>query len=197
MIKTFKCKETQKIFRRQYSTKLPSDIQNAAFRKLRMINRSYTLNDLKVPPANRLEMLAGKRKGQYSIRINDQWRICFRWIDNNALDVEITDYHWGNKMRNNKIPSLHPGVVLFEEFLKPLKISQNQLGRDLGVSARRINEIVHGKRSVTANTALRLARYFGNSPQFWLGLQVDYDLDVETDRLSNRIEREVKKLAYA
>ncbi len=100
-------------------------------------------------------------------------------------------------MRNNKIPPLHPGEVLLEEFLKPLKISQNQLGRDLGVSARRINEIIHGKRSITADTALRLARYFGNSPQFWLGLQIDYDLDVETDRLSHRIEKEVKKLAYA
>jgi len=100
-------------------------------------------------------------------------------------------------MRNNKIPPLHPGEVLLEEFLKPLNISQNQLGRDLGVSARRINEIIHGKRSITANTALRLARYFGNSPQFWLGLQMDYDLDVETDRLLPRLEREVKKLAYA
>jgi len=97
-------------------------------------------------------------------------------------------------MRNNKIPPLHPEEVLFEEFLKPLNISQNQLGRDLGMSARRINEIIHGKRAVTADTALRLARYFGNSPQFWLGLQVDYDLDVETDRLSDRIGKEVKKL---
>ncbi len=96
-----------------------------------------------------------------------------------------------------KIPPLHPGEVLFEEFLKPMNISQNQLGRGLGVSARRINEIVHGKRSVTADTALRLARYFSNSPQFWLGLQMDYDLDVETDRLSSRIEKEVQKLAYA
>ncbi len=100
-------------------------------------------------------------------------------------------------MPNKKIPPLHPGEVLFEEFLKPMNISQNQLGRALGVSARRINEIVHGKRSITADTALRLARHFGNSPQFWLGLQMDYDLDVETDRLSARIEKEVKKLAYA
>lgn len=100
-------------------------------------------------------------------------------------------------MPKNKIPPLHPGEVLFEEFLKPMDISQNQLGRGLGVSARRINEIVHGKRSITANTALRLARYFGNSPQFWLGLQMDFDLDVETDRLSSRIEKEVKKSAYA
>lgn len=93
MIKTFKCKETEKIFSRNYSKELPHDIQRAAFRKLRMIDRSKTLTDLKVPPANRLEMLSGRRKGQYSIRINDQWRICFKWVDNNALEVEITDYH--------------------------------------------------------------------------------------------------------
>ena len=95
------------------------------------------------------------------------------------------------------IPPLRPGEVLHEEFLKPMNMSQNQLGRGLGVSARRINEIIHGKRSVTADTALRLARHFGNSPQFWLGLQMDYDLDVETDRLSTRIEKEVKQLASA
>ena len=93
MIKTFKCKETEKIFHREYSKKLPRDIQRIAFRKLRMIDRSITLSDLKIPPANRLEKLSGERKGQYSIRINDQWRICFKWIDNNALEVEITDYH--------------------------------------------------------------------------------------------------------
>ncbi len=93
MIKTFKCKETEKIFGREYSRKLPRDIQKAAFRKLRMIGRSKTLSDLKIPPANRLEKLSGKRKGQYSIRINDQWRIYFKWVDNNAFGVEITDYH--------------------------------------------------------------------------------------------------------
>jgi len=93
MIKTFKCKETEKIFRREYSRKLPYSIQRIALRKLRMIDRSRTLDDLKIPPANRLEMLSGKRKGQYSIRINEQWRICFKWMDNNALGVEIADYH--------------------------------------------------------------------------------------------------------
>ena len=93
MIKTFKCKKTEKVFDREYSRKLPRNIQRVAFRKLRMIDRSITLNDLKVPPANRLERLSGKRKGQYSIRVNNQWRICFKWIDNNALAVEITDYH--------------------------------------------------------------------------------------------------------
>ncbi len=93
MIESFKCKETERIFNRQFSRKLPQDIQKIAFRKLRMLNRSSTLNDLKVPPANRLETLSGKRKGQYSIRINDQWRICFKWEKGNAYDVEITDYH--------------------------------------------------------------------------------------------------------
>ncbi|MHC4168143.1 MAG: type II toxin-antitoxin system RelE/ParE family toxin [Planctomycetota bacterium] len=93
MIKTFKCKETEKIFHREYSKKLPHDIQRVAFRKLRMIDRSQTLHDLKVPPANKLEKLSGRRKGRYSIRVNDQWRICFGWIDDNATDVEITDYH--------------------------------------------------------------------------------------------------------
>ncbi|MBA7607088.1 Toxin HigB-1 [subsurface metagenome] len=93
MIKTFKCKETEKIFRREYSRKLPHNVQGAAFRKLRMIDRSRTLNDLKIPPANMLEKFSGKRKGQYSIRINDQWRICFEWVDNNASRVEVVDYH--------------------------------------------------------------------------------------------------------
>ena len=93
MIKTFKCKETEKIFHREYSKKLPRDIQRLAFRKLRMMDRSQTITDLRIPPANRLKKLSGQRKGQYSIRINDQWRICFGWVDNNAVEVEITDYH--------------------------------------------------------------------------------------------------------
>ena len=100
-------------------------------------------------------------------------------------------------MKAQKIPPIHPGEILFEEFLKPMNISQNQLGRDLGVSPRRINEIVHGKRSITADTALRLATYFGTSPSFWLGLQMDYDLDVAEDTLSSKIKKEVQNLAAA
>jgi len=96
-----------------------------------------------------------------------------------------------------KIPPVHPGEVLFEEFLKPMNISQNRLGRDLKVSPRRINEIIHGRRSITAGTALRLSRYFGISARFWLGLQMDYDLDVETEKLSKRIEIDVGQLAPA
>ncbi|MCK5802265.1 MAG: HigA family addiction module antidote protein [Lentisphaeria bacterium] len=100
-------------------------------------------------------------------------------------------------MTDEKIPPVHPGEILFEEFLHPLGISQNRLGMDLGVSPRRINEIIHAKRSVTADTALRLGRYFGNSAGFWLGLQMDYDLDVAEERLADRISREVRTLALA
>jgi toxin HigB-1 len=93
MIRSFKDKETQNLFERKRSRKLPSDIQQVALRKLRMLNRADTLQDLRVPPANRLERLIGDREGQHSIRINDQWRICFSWKDGDALNVEIVDYH--------------------------------------------------------------------------------------------------------
>ncbi len=96
-----------------------------------------------------------------------------------------------------KIPPIHPGEILIEEFMKPLGISQNQLGHDLGVSPRRINEIVHARRSITADTALRLARYFGNSASFWMGLQMDFDLDTATDALANTIKHQVHQLAVA
>jgi len=93
MIESFQCKETEKLFARQFSKKLPTQIQQMAFRKLRMLNRSSSIQDLRVPPASRLEALSGERKGQYSIRINQQWRICFVWKDGNAHQVEIVDYH--------------------------------------------------------------------------------------------------------
>ena len=96
-----------------------------------------------------------------------------------------------------KIPPVHPGEILLKDFLEPMGISQSQLGRDLGVSPRRVNEIVHGKRSVTADTALRLSAYFGNSASFWLGLQMDYDLDVAQDSLSKKIHKEVHQLTIA
>jgi len=94
-----------------------------------------------------------------------------------------------------KLSPIHPGDVLLEEFIKPMNLSQNRLAIDIGVDARGINEIVLGKRSITADTALRLARFFGNSPQFWLGLQTQYDLDITEDQLGKRLEREVRPLA--
>jgi addiction module HigA family antidote len=95
-------------------------------------------------------------------------------------------------MSEKRIQPIHPGEILNEEFLIPLNLSQNKLGADLGVSPRRINEIVQGKRSVTADTALRLSRYFNMSPEFWLALQMDYDLALEQDEKALRIAKEVK-----
>ncbi len=93
MIKSFKSKETKKIWHGEISLRLPQDIQHIARRKLRMLNNAIQLNDLKVPPNNRLEALKGKRTGEYSIRVNDQWRICFKWRNGNVLSVIIEDYH--------------------------------------------------------------------------------------------------------
>ncbi len=96
-----------------------------------------------------------------------------------------------------KMDPLHPGEILLKEFLKPMNLSQNKLALAIRVPARRINEIVHGKRRITADTALRLAKYFKMSPQFWLGLQMDYDLDVAEDHLADRIENEVQEYQSA
>lgn len=97
----------------------------------------------------------------------------------------------------DKLAPVHPGEVLLEEFIKPMELSQNRLAIDIGVDTRRINEIVLGKRAITADTALRLSRFFGNSPQFWMGLQSQYDLDVAQDQLGKRLDREVRPYVTA
>ena len=96
-----------------------------------------------------------------------------------------------------QLPNIRPGEILLKEFLEPLHLSQNRAARDISVPPRRLNEIVLGKRRVTADTALRLARYFGSSERFWLGLQADYDLEEARRRLGNRLEREVRTAEFA
>ncbi len=98
-------------------------------------------------------------------------------------------------MPPERLPQIHPGEILLEEFLKPMGISQYRLAKDISVPPRRINEIVHGKRAITANTALRLSRHFGMSERFWMNLQTRYDLEVEKDRLGSRLDSEVQRLA--
>jgi len=97
-------------------------------------------------------------------------------------------------MKDKRIDPVHPGEILLEEFLSPMNLSQNKIALDMRVPARRINEIILGKRRITADTALRLARYFNMSPQFWLGLQMDYDLDITEDKIGERIQQEVHSL---
>ncbi len=93
MIRSFRCKETEKVWQGQMSRKFPGDIQDRALRKLRQLDAALTMDDLRNPPSNRLEALKGDRKGQWSIRVNDQWRICFHWTDGEASNVEMVDYH--------------------------------------------------------------------------------------------------------
>ncbi len=98
-------------------------------------------------------------------------------------------------MTENMLPPIHPGEILLEEFLKPMGISQYRLAKDISVPPRRINEIVHGKRAISPNTALRLSRFFGLSERFWMNMQVRYDLEIEKDKLEDRLETEVSVLA--
>ena len=134
------------------------------------------------------------RKGSHSIRINKRWRICFVWHDGDAHDVEIVDYHRGVKMgTEEKLDPIHPGEILLEDFMKPMGISINRLARDLDVPPGRISEIVNGKRSVTADTALRLGKFFGVSPETWVGLQADYDLRVARRAVGPEIEERVRE----
>ena len=100
-------------------------------------------------------------------------------------------------MSKQKLPSIHPGEILLEEFLKPMGISQYRLAKDISVPARRINEIVHGTRAISPDTALRLSRYFGLSERFWVNLQARYNLEMEKDRLKDRLDKEVRVYAMA
>ena len=93
MIRSFKCREAERLWQGQSSRRFPGDVQNRTLRKLRQLDAALTVDDLRNPPGNRLEPLRGDRKGQMSIRVNEQWRICFRWLDGDALDVEMVDYH--------------------------------------------------------------------------------------------------------
>jgi addiction module HigA family antidote len=153
------------------------------------------LDDLRVPPGNRLERLRGDRAGQHSIRINDQWRICFRWHGGDAYEVEICGLPLGKRMMAKRLPPVNPGEILLQELLAPLGISQYRCAKDINVPPRRMNEIVHGTRAISADTALRLARYFVTSERSWLNLQAQYGLDVEYYRLADRIEREIEPRA--
>ncbi|MCE2435756.1 MAG: HigA family addiction module antidote protein [Candidatus Latescibacteria bacterium] len=180
MIKSFKDKETEKLFRGQFSRKLPQNIQRVAARKLEQLNAATVLETLRVPPGNRLEALSHDRQGQHSIRVNDQWRVCFIWRNDNAFDAK------------RDFPPIHPGEILFEDFLKPLQINQYHLARSIGVPPRRINEIVHGKRGITADTALRLGRFFRMEAQFWMNLQTRYELETTLEALADRLDQEVQ-----
>jgi antitoxin HigA-1 len=187
MIRSYGGKVTAAVAHGLFVKSLPRDVQKIALRKLRQINAAASLDDLRIPPGNRLERLAGDRAGQYSVRINAQWRICFRWMGampmksrswitteagEMTLHEEFVDVATGERL-----PNVHPGEILREDFLVPMGLTKNALATAIGVPATRIGEIVRGRRSVSADTDLRLSRFLGTSEGFWLRLQTEYDLE--------------------
>jgi addiction module HigA family antidote len=173
--------------------RFPPIIQRLAIRKFDILNAAYRLEDLREPPGNRLEALKGDLAGYHSIRVNDQWRIIFRWEDNNASEVSLTDYHWAkevSKMLPENRVTTHPGEILKEEFLDPMGITQMAFAEHLGIPLQRVNEVIRGKRGVTPETAWLFSQALGTTPQFWMNLQNAYDL---TSRRPQRsVERFVK-----
>jgi antitoxin HigA-1 len=209
MIQRFKDEDTAELFQERKNRRW-QNIKAVALRKLDIINAVPILTDLRVPPGNHLEALKGNRQGQHSIRINDRYRICFVWKDDGAHEVRNCGLSRRLKALGgaSSMPLIkpatgwkfsavttHPGTVLLEEFLEPLGISQNKLAMDIHVPATRIGEIVHGDRAVTTDTALRLARYFETSAEFWLNLQSNYDLSKARIEKEEQIAQEVH--AYA
>jgi proteic killer suppression protein len=217
VIRSFADKRTAALFAGVAIRGVDLRMQRRARIKLLMLDAARTLSDLQSPPGNRLEALKGDRTGQYSIRINIQWRLCFVWRDGDAWDVEIVDYHsrsstiieevtmgitrqqldrgeidFSDVASDQRIGPISPGKILRDEFLEPLGLSVYALAKALGVSRSRINDIVLGRRGVTAETALRLARYFDTTPDFWLRLQTAHDLETAKATLGARVAAEVK-----
>lgn len=192
MIKTFADRVTLAMFRGLFVKSFDRAVQDRAHRKLRLIDAAASIGDLRVPPGNRLEKVTGDRRGRYSIRVNDQWRICFAWRDGDAYDVEFVDYHrqeggmsiqrddaveLGDIASGERMAPVHPGVILREEFLDPAGITAYRLAKAIHVPKNRVTGILNGDRSITSDTALRLSAFFGTTAVLWMNLQARYDLD--------------------
>ncbi len=165
MIQSFRDDATADLFRERNTRaarRLPREIWRVVQRKLKLLDAAARLDDLAVPAGNRLELLKGAQAGRHSIRVNDRYRVTFSWEKGHACE--------------GLGPAIAPGEILLEEFLKPLGIAQLDAARRLDISLNRLNEIVLGKRGITADTALRLARLLKTSPQLWMRLQADWDL---------------------
>jgi addiction module HigA family antidote len=189
MIGTFRDRATRRLWMGA-SAKRFSGIEKQALRKLDMLHHARDLDDLRAPLGNRLEALAGNRRGQHSIRINDQWRHGLRRVRPMSKSSITT-----KGVATPDRVTTHPGEVLSEEFLIPLGMSVNALAMGLRVSATRIGAIIKGERSVTADTALRLARFFRTSPEFWMNLQATHDLTKVRLERGSAIERDVQPRA--
>jgi antitoxin HigA-1 len=169
-----------------YVKKLSPGLSGLAHNKLIIVNAAESINDLRVPPVNQLEKLVDSRAGQYSVRINDQWRICFTWSTAGAGNVDWSTTTRAEKLMADFAPT-HPGEILLTEFLEPMGISQYRIAKVIDVPPRRINEIVHGKRGITADTALRLSRALGLSDMFFINMQAHYDAEIALEHIGSEL----------
>ena len=196
MIQSFADEPTRKVWEREHVRHFGPDLHRMAQKKLRLLNAAETINDMRIPPGNRLEKLSGDRDGQYSIRINDQYRICFVWTTAGPTDVQIVGYH----LRGIPMAKVHdpitPGEILQTEFLEPLGISAYRLAKATGLPQTRLSEIIRGKRRITTDTALRLSQAFGLSERYWLNIQNDYDIELEHDQHDDELAQ-VERLISA
>ena len=191
MLKSFRCSDTKRLFHGERVSRF-ANIESAARLRLGALQAATTLRDLLARPSNRLEALKRDRIGQHSIRVNDQYRICFRWHEGNAYDVEIVDYHWEDLIMPKRLPPIHPGEHV-KEFMNDLGLTMNQLAKALHVPPNRITGIVNGTRGITAETSMRLARYLGTSVEMWMNLQAHYEMEVARDAFEASIRKEVKQ----
>ena len=186
-VQSFGDAPTERLWSRQRTKRLDPPIERTALRKLVMLDAAGVLDGLKVPPGNRLDALKADRAGQTA----------FGPTSSGGSASSGPGRH--RERRDHRLPleggthmatlaPIHPGEVLLEEFLVPLEVTQHRLAVSIGVPRRRINEIVYGKRRITANTALRLARFFATTDRFWLNLQTRYDLEIEKDRLGGALD---------
>ena len=176
MIQSFADETTADLFRERTTRparRIPRELWRGVQRKLMLLDAAGRLEDLRLPAGNRLELLKGDQAGRHSIRVNEQYRVTFRWENGHAYEVRVEDYHRDSAWLGPAIP---PGEILLEEYLKPLGLGQLEAAKRLGISLNRLNEIILGKRGITADTALRLARLLKTSPQLWMRLQADWDL---------------------
>jgi addiction module HigA family antidote len=163
--------------------RIPRELWRGVQRKLKLLDAAGRLDDLAVPAGNRLEPLKGDQAGRHSIRVNERYRVTFRWENGMrtkyASKTVTRDPEWLG-------PAIPPGEILLEEYLKPLGLGQLEASKRLGISLNRLNEIVLGKRGITADTALRLGRLLKTSPQLWMRLQADWDLHEAMRRQARR-----------
>jgi addiction module HigA family antidote len=197
MIRSFRDSLTRRVFERQRIPRLGPEVQRQAHRKLLLLDASSALEDLRSRRGtdwNASEATAPDSTASESTA-NGEFASSGALTDRMKSRSATTTRRLSMPRRAH--PPIHPGEILETEYLEPLELSQYRLAKELSVPARRINEIVHGTRAISADTALRLARYFGTTDEFWLNLQMRYDLEVERDRLGPRLRKEVAVLERA